>query len=144
MKIAEMIREALEKRGLRNLKASSKAIGISPELLRVIINKGHIPKDKTLATIADRLGLDRSALILAAHHQGVPAEMKAFFLAPAQTKYGNGKRKYPLSAEQCNYLENIMNAEEIQLLRKFRQVTGDARTQIQGYVDYVYATRGKR
>ena len=52
MKISEMIRQALEKKGFRNLKDASKVLGISPELLRVTINKGHIPKDKTLIMIA--------------------------------------------------------------------------------------------
>jgi len=52
MKISDMIRQALEKKGFKNLKDASKVLGISPELLRVTINKGHIPKDKTLIMIA--------------------------------------------------------------------------------------------
>ena len=34
MKISEMIRQALEKKGFRNLKDASKVLGISPELLQ--------------------------------------------------------------------------------------------------------------
>ncbi len=141
MKIAEVIRQALEKKNFHNLKDASKALGISPELLRVTINKGHIPKDKTLIMIANKLGLDRSVLILSAHQEKVPAEVKGYFLSPSQTKFRRGKRKYPLSEEQCNYLEKIMNAEEIQMLRKLRQVSDDARTQIYGYVDFMFSSK---
>jgi hypothetical protein len=66
MKISDMIRQALEKKGFKNLKDASKVLGISPELLRVTINKGHIPKDRTLMMIAGKLALDKALLILAA------------------------------------------------------------------------------
>lgn len=139
MKIADLIRQALEKKGFKNLKDASKVLGISPELLRVTINKGHIPKDKTLMLIATKLNLDKSVLILAAHQQKVPAEVKGFFLSPAKPKYKTGKRKYPLSEEQIIYLEKILGPDEIQHIRKLRQITDDARTQITGYIDYLYA-----
>lgn len=141
MNISEMIRQALEKKGLRNLMDASKHLEISPELLRVTLNKGHIPKDKTLILIANKLRLDKSLLVLAAHREKVPIDVKGFFLSPSQSKFGSGKRKYPLSAEQCNYLEKIMSTEEIQIIRKFRQVSGEAKTQILGYVDYMYASK---
>ncbi len=141
MKISEMIRQALEKKGFRSLKDASKVLGISPELLRVTINKGHIPKDKTLIMIANKLGLDKSVLILAAHQEKVPAEVKGFFLSPSQAKFRRGKRKYPLSEEQINYLEKIMSADEILMLRKYRQVSDEARTQITGYIDYMFASK---
>lgn len=141
MKISEMIRQALEKKGFKNLKDASKVLGISPELLRVTINKGHIPKDKTLIMIANKLNLDRPILILAAHQEKVPAEVKGFFLAPSQTKFRRGKRKHPLSEEQINYLEKILSVDEILMLRKFRQVTDDARTQIYGYVEFMFASK---
>lgn len=141
MKIADMIRQALEKKGFKNLKDASKVLGISPELLRVTINKGHIPKDTTLMMIASKLGLEKSVLILAAHQEKVPSEVKGFFLSPSTTKYRRGKRKYPLSEEQINYLEKILSIDEIQMLRKFRQVSDDARTQIVGYVEYLFATK---
>lgn len=140
MKISEIIRQALDQKGFRNLKDASKVLGISPELLRVTINKGHLPKDRTLITIANKLGLDKSLLILAAHREKVPLDVKGFFLPPSQTKFGSGKRKYPLSAEQCAYLEKIMSTEEIQILRKFRQVSDEAKTQILGYVDFTFAS----
>jgi len=141
MKISDMIRQALEKKGFRNLKDASKVLGISPELLRVTINKGHIPKDKTLMMISNKLGLDKSVLILSAHQEKVPAEVKGFFLSPSQSKFRRGKRKFPLSEEQCNYLEKIVSSDEIQVLRKFRQVSDEARTQIIGYVDYMFASK---
>jgi hypothetical protein len=141
MKISDIIRQALEKKGFKNLKDASKVLGISPELLRVTINKGHIPKDKTLIMIANKLGLDRSVLILSAHQEKVPAEVKGFFLSPSTTKYRRGKRKYPLSEEQINYLEKILSIEEIMMLRKYRQVSEEAKTQINGYIDYMYASK---
>jgi transcriptional regulator with XRE-family HTH domain len=141
MKIADMIRQALEKKGFKNLKDASKVLGISPELLRVTINKSHIPKDKTLMMIANKLNLDKSLLILAAHQEKVPAEVKGFFLSPSQAKFKRGKRKYPMSEEQINYLEKILSIDEIMMLRKFRQVSEEARTQIAGYVDFMFASK---
>lgn len=141
MKLSDMIRQTLEQKGYRNLKDASRDLGISTELVRVIINKGHVPKDTTLKIIAEKLGLDRSALILAAHHEKVPNEVKGFFLSPVKSKFREGKRIYPLSQEQCDYLDRMMSTEEIQLMRKFRQVSKDAKTQIIGYVDYMYASK---
>ena len=141
MKVADIIRQAVEKKGFRNLKDASKALGISPELARVILNKGHVPKDKTLGIIADKLGLDKSALILAAHLETVPDEMKGFFLFPTKSKFTQGKRGFPLSQEQCDYLEKIMSPDEIQMMRKYRQVSEKGKTQIVGYVDYMYASK---
>lgn len=141
MKISDMIRQALEKKGFKNLKDASKVLGISPELLRVTINKSHIPKDKTLIMIANKLGLDKSVLILSAHQEKVPAEVKGFFLSPSTTKYRRGKRRYPLSEEQINYLEKILSIEEIMMLRKYRQVSEEAKTQINGYVDFMFASK---
>jgi hypothetical protein len=141
MKISEMIRQALEKKGFKNLKDASKVLGISPELLRVTINKGHIPKDKTLIMIANKLSLDRAMLILSAHQEKVPAEVKGFFLSPSQAKFRRGKRNFPISEEQINYLEKILSMDEILMLRKFRQVSDEARVQINGYVDYMFSSK---
>ncbi len=144
MTIADIIKEALEKKGYRNLKDASKVLGISTELLRVIVNKGHIPKDKTLAAIAGRLGIDKSMLILAAHQEKVPADVKGFFLSPSHAKFRRGKRKSPLSEEQINYLEKIISVEEIQMLRKIRQVSGESKEQVGAYVDFMYASKRSR
>ncbi len=141
MKVSETIKKALEKKGYKNLKDASKALGISPELLRVIINKGHIPKDNTLTMIAKKLNLDMSVLVLAAHQEKVPDEVKGFFLTPSQAKFNRGKRKFPLSEEQTAYLAKVLSVDEIMMLRKFRQVTDEARVQIAGYVDFMYASR---
>lgn len=141
MKISDMIRQALEKKGFKNLKDASKVLGISPELLRVTINKGHIPKDNTLAMIAKKLNLDMSVLVLSAHQEKVPNEVKGYFLTPSDAKFNRGKRKYPLSEEQTNYLAQVMSADEIAMLRTFRRVTDEARMQILGYMDFMYATK---
>jgi len=143
MKVSDMIRQAVEAKGYKNLKDASKALGISPELLRIAVNKGHVPKDKTLVLIANKLGLNKSELILAAHQEKVPTEVKGYFLSPMKSKYKEGKRVFPLSQEQCEYLAKIMTPQEIQMLRKFRQVTPDGKTQVTGYVDYMYATKKK-
>ena len=141
MKIAEMIKNALDKKGYKNLKDASKALGISPELLRVTINKGHIPKDNTLTMIAKKLNLDMSVVVLAAHQQKVPNEVKGYFLTPSDAKFNRGKRKYPLSEEQTNYLAQVLSVDEIAMLRTFRQVTDEGRVQIMGFIDFMYATK---
>jgi hypothetical protein len=141
MKLSEMIKNALDKKGYKNLKDASKALGISPELLRVTINKGHIPKDNTLTLIAKKLNLDMSVLVLAAHQQKVPNEVKGYFLTPSDARFSRGKRKFPLSEEQTNYLAQVLSIDEIMTLRKIRQVTDEARMQIAGYIDYMYATK---
>jgi lambda repressor-like predicted transcriptional regulator len=141
MKISDVIKKALEKKGYRNLKDASKALGISPELLRVTLNKGHIPKDRTLTMIANKLNIDKSLLVLSAHQEKVPDEVKGFFLLPSQSKTNRIKRKFPLSEEQTAYLEKILTVDEIMMLRKYRQVTDEARVQIAGYVDFMYATK---
>ncbi len=141
MKISEMIKDAIDKKGFKNLKDASKALGISAELLRVIIGKGHIPKDATLTKIAKILKMEMSTLVLAAHQEKVPDEVKGFFLVPSQAKFNRGKRKFPLSEEQTTYLEKILGIDEIMMLRKCRQVTDEARTQIAGYVDFMYGSK---
>jgi hypothetical protein len=141
MKISEIIKKAIDKKGFKNLKDASKVLGISSELLRVTINKGHIPKDNTLTMIATKLSLDMSTLVLAAHQEKVPDEVKGFFLTPSQVKLKRGKRKYPLSEEQTTYLEKVLNIEEIMMLRKFRQVTDEARMQIVGFIDFMHGSK---
>lgn len=141
MKTSEMIKKALDKKGFKNLKDASKVLGISPELLRVIINKGHIPKDTTLTMIAKKLNIDMSTLVLAAHQEKVPNEVKGFFLIPSQAKFNRGKRKYPLSEEQTTYLEKVLSSDELMLLRKLRLVADEARVQIAGYIDFMYGSK---
>lgn len=141
MKMAEMIKQGLERKGITNFKQSSKVLGVSSEILRVTINKGHIPKDSTLNIIAEKLDLDRSALILMAHQEKVPQEMKRYFLAPATDKLAQGKRIYPLSEEQCDYLKKILSMEEIQIIRKLRQLSPEAKIQCLGYVNYMFETK---
>ena len=143
MNVADLIRRALNRNGLSVLSpsAAAKSLDISTELLRLVLFKGHIPKDKTLGKIAAKLGMDASALILAAHQQSVPAEVKGYFLSAAPERSWRRKRIFPLSEEQCNYLEKIMSRDEIQIVRKFRQVSGEAQVQIIGYVDYMFASK---
>lgn len=140
-KLGELIKQALEQKGLRPLKHAAKTLGISQELLRLVVSCEHIPKDGTLGKIADKLGMDSAALILAAHRERVPLEVKGYFLACSERKKWQKKRVWPLSEEQCNYLGKIMSEDEIQLVRKLRQVPEEARTQIVGYVDYTWTSK---
>lgn len=144
MKISEMIGQQLGKNGYRNLKDAAKFLKLSREILRVTLNGTHVPKDNTLVIIADKLGLDKSELILAAHRERVPGDVKGFFLSPSRSKSWTTKRKYPLSEEQCGYLGKIMSSDEIQIVRKFRQVSEEAKTQIVSYLDYVFMAKRLR
>jgi hypothetical protein len=141
MKVAEMIMRALEQKGSQNLRTSAKTLGVSPELLRLTVKQGHIPKDSILEKIADKLGLDRSALLLAAHKEKFPMEVKGFFLSPSKQKKYEKRRVWPLSEEQCSYLEKILNEPEIQMIRKFRQLPDEEKAHITGYLDYSWATK---
>lgn len=142
MQVSTMIRQELAKKGFTNLKDAAKFLGVSTELLRTLVNKGRMPKDRLLIRIADRLGLDRASLVLAAHKQKVPREMHGFFLEPQKPAGGvwDEKRKWPLSQEQCEYLSKLMSEQEIQLVRKYRQLAEEQRTQTQGYIDYHFET----
>jgi len=141
MKLSEMIKDALKKKGFHNLKDAAQFLGISQESLRVTVNEGHLPKDQTLGILADKLGLDRTMLILTAHQEKVPLDVKGYFLCPAPEISWRKKRVWPLSEEQCCHLEKIMNAEEIQVVRKLRQVPREAQLQIIGYIDYMFMSK---
>jgi hypothetical protein len=141
MKVAEMIMKALDQKGHRNLRSAAKALGISPELLRQMVKLGHIPKDSSLDLIADKLGLDRSALLLAAHKEKFPVEVKGYFLSPTKEKKFEKKRAWPLSEEQCSYLEKILSEPEIQVVRKLRQIPDEDKAHITGYLDYTWAMK---
>ncbi len=141
MKIAKMIRQALEQRGLCCLKDASQTIGISTELLRLILHEGHVPKDRTLAVMAERLSIDKSALIMTAHQEKVPVDLKGLFLFPAARRQWPKRRVWPLSEEQCTYLARIMSTEEIQMVRKIRQIPLEEQERIAGYIDYMFASK---
>jgi hypothetical protein len=138
---SDIIQRELTNRGLSTLKESARYLGISTELLRVTLHAGHLPKDRTLDRIAMRLGLESSTLILAAHQERIPREMKHLFLAPlaSSAESRDKKRKWPLSQEQCEYLSQIMTSEEIQLVRKVRQLTEEERKQILGYLHFQFS-----
>ncbi len=144
MTVAEMIKRALVQHGFPNIKQAAVALGVSRELLRVTITLGHIPKDAVLGKIAYGLGLDRGELVLAAHQEKVPVEVKGYFLNPAKRRSWQEKRVWPLSDDQCDYLSKVLNDTEIQILRKLRQISDhQARVQIAGYVDYTWETKRK-
>ncbi len=141
MKVAEMIKRALEQKGLLTRKDAAKALGISQELLRITVSGGHIPKDAILAKIADKLGLDSAELILAAHKEKVPIEVKGYFLSAAKRRTYPERRVWPLSEEQCDHLGKVLNETEIQMVRMFRQLPDEEKAQIIGYLTYSWATK---
>ena len=141
MKVAEMIMQVLEQKGYHNLRSAAEALGISTELLRLTVKKGHIPKDSILETIADKLGLARSALLLAAHKEKFPLAVKGYFLSPSTKKKYEKRRVWPISEEQCSYLEKVLKEPEIQIIRKFRQLPDEEQARITGYLDYTWATK---
>ena len=113
--VAELIKQALKQNRLpvTRPREAANVLDISPELLRLILFKGHVPKDNTLVKIAGKLGIDASALVLAAHRERVPEEMKGYFLSAAPDRSWRKQRVSPLSEEQCIYLEKIMSKDEI-------------------------------
>ena len=141
MKVAELIMQALEQKGYRNLGSAAKTLGISLELLRLTVKRGHIPKDSILEKIADKLGLDRTALLLAAHKEKFPVEVKGYFLSPSKKIKYEKRRVWPLSEEHCSYLEKILKDEEIQIIRKFRQLPDEGKAHITNYLDYTWAMK---
>lgn len=141
MKLAELIMQALERKGYRNLRSAAETLGVSSELLRQTVNRGHIPKDCILERIADKLDLDKSALLLAAHQERFPVEVEGYFLSRKEQKKFEKKRVWPLSEEQCSYLEKILNESEIQVIRKLRQLPPEEKAQITGYLDYTWAMK---
>lgn len=145
MKLADIVQEELKKRNVGSLKVASRLLGISPELVRVILTKGHVPKDKTLRVIAQKLGLDMSALVLTAHQQKLPGDIRGHFLTPVPVagEKWKTKRKYPLSQEQCDYLSHVMSGEEIQLVRKYRQLNEEGKIQSRGYIEYMFGVSKK-
>lgn len=138
MRLAEIVQRELKKRGVGSLKEASRLLGISPELIRVIVTKGHVPKDRTLRIIAQKLDLELSSLVLTAHKQKLPGDVKGLFLSPAPGDAGKAKRKFPLSQEQCAYLSHVITIDEIQLVRKYRQLSDEAKIQSRGYIEYMY------
>lgn len=140
MKLSDIVGRELAKRGLTTLKDAARFLGMSTELIRTILNGSRVPKDKNLIKIAERLGIEASALILAAHHQNIPADMQAYLLKPSDVSAKN-KRVWPLSLEQCDYLAKMITAEEIQLMRKYRQLTEEEKIQARGYIHYMFSTK---
>ncbi len=147
VKLSDLLRQEMEKRELKTVKDAAGVFGVSIQLLRVMLYNDHIPKDRTLAVIAGRLGLDPAMLVMVAHRQRLPRDLGVFTLTPEPPTGGDlaRKRKWPLSQEQCDYLSHIMTIEEIQLIRKYRQLTDEAKTQVVGQINYQFeAARAKK
>src|SRR5512135_746295 len=114
-RLAILIRQELQKRGVTNLKEAARILDVSPELVRMVLNRGIAPKDSTLVKIARALGLEPAVLIMAAHRQKLPEGLLGDILSVAPPAGGdwNQKRKWPLSQEQCAYLERELRPDEI-------------------------------
>ncbi len=77
--LAEMLKRRIRELGFEDIKECARQHGIPYELLRKVISDGHIPKDKTLLSYAEKLGLDPSELIRTAYRQRVPEGMEHMF-----------------------------------------------------------------
>jgi len=137
MNLSDLLRQGLAKRGLVSTAESARFLGTSVELVRKTLRNIRVPKDKTLIRIAERLGIDAAPLILAAHQQKLPLAMRSSFLEPSEVTTKN-KRIWPLSREQCDYLAKVINLQEIQILRKYRQLLPEGKSQTEGYIDYMF------
>ncbi|OGW39936.1 MAG: hypothetical protein A2010_07530 [Nitrospirae bacterium GWD2_57_9] len=144
MKLADMIRRELESKGIESFSAAAEVTDVSTEVMRIILTKEHIPKDKTLGKIAAKLGLDPALVIVAAHKQRLSKDFEQSFLQPAAGTGFGKKRVWPLSQEQCEYLQKIMSPQEIQLLRKYRQITAEGQVQVRGYIDFTFMQHRKQ
>lgn len=140
IKLSDLIRQELAKRGLVSYADSARFLGMNLEFIRMILHKNHVPKDKNLIKIAKSLGIDATPLILAAHRQRLPLDTHSFILQPDEGTTKN-KRIWPLSREQCDYLAKFMSPQEIQLLRKYRQLLPEEQRQTEGYVHYMFSTK---
>jgi transcriptional regulator with XRE-family HTH domain len=143
MQLAALIRQELEKRNIRTIKKAAQVLAISTESARLILNKGRIPKDRTLIRIAGALGLEPEILIMAGHRQKLPPELRGNIL-PIETPAGGEwkqKRKWPLSQEQSEYLGKILKPHEIQLIRKCRQLSPEEMHHAIAYIHYMFATK---
>lgn len=132
-----MIRRAMELKGLRSIKKAAEYTKISVESFRILLNRGHVPKNRILHQVARSLELDLVRVVIAAQKQLIPQLARENMLTPVEAAYGE-KRIWPLSQEQCEYLAKVLQPEEIQFIRKFRQVTAQGKIQIRGFVDFEY------
>jgi len=140
MELSGLIRQELNKRGLTSYRESARFLGMSIEFVRITLQKKHVPKDKNHIRIAERLGIDATPLILAAHQQNLPLDAQSCILQPAEVA-SKSKRIWPLSREQCDYLAKVMSPQKIQFIRKYRQLHPDEKSQTEGYVHYMFATK---
>lgn len=140
MKLSDLIRQELAKRGLKSCAASAHFLGVSVEFVRATLQKKHVPKDKSLISIAERLGIDATPLILAAHRQKLPLDAQSCILQPSEETSKN-KRIWPLSREQCDYIASVITPQELQILRKYRQLLPEGKIQSEGYIHYMFATK---
>ncbi len=142
MTLARLIQGELDRRGIRTLRRAAQVLGISGELTRRILRRDLVPKDRTIVRIASALEMEPSVLLLAAHRQRLPRAAAAFMLDIALPASGEWKtkRRWPLSQEQWDYLSVLMQAHEIQLIRKYRQLTPEERLQVLGFINYQFET----
>ncbi len=141
--LSRLIKEEMKKRGLKDEQLTAGRLGVSYEVLRQILRDNHIPKNRTLLQIARGLDIDPSILIMAAVRERLPRNLGEFMLTVEHPPSGDWerKRKWPLSQEQCAYLSRLMNSQEIQLVRKYRQLSSDEKSQVVGYINYEFETK---
>ncbi len=76
--VANMIREAVESNGYKDVKECARGIKVPYDLFNKVVG-GHIPKDAQLVDYAKKLKIDSRELILAAYREKAPDDMKRYF-----------------------------------------------------------------
>jgi transcriptional regulator with XRE-family HTH domain len=140
MKLSQILDRELSKRKFKTVAEAAHVLDVSAVLLRQILNGSHIPREKILIKIAERLGIEASELIFAAHKHSLPPDAQAYLLKPSDASKEH-RRIWPLSQEQCDYLAQQMSPQEIQLIRKYRQFDYLDKARTLGYVDYKFSTQ---
>jgi hypothetical protein len=137
MTFQEILWDNLNKQGVRTITAAAKKAGISGEAARMYLNLNRIPKDRTITKIAKRLKIDPRILMVAAHRDRIKDFAEDHVLEPVASTFEKN-RIWPLSQEQCDYLAKVMLPAEIQLIRKYRQISAEGQSYIRGCIDFFF------
>lgn len=76
--VATLIREAINKKGFKDVKDCARSIRVPYDLFNKVVG-GHLPKDAQLLEYAKKLDMDARELILASYRERAPEDMKAYF-----------------------------------------------------------------
>jgi len=121
--VSNLLREALEKGGYRDVKECAKAIRVPYDLFNKVMG-GHIPKDQQLMDYAKKLKIDYRELIMTAYREKAPDEMKKYFNSVALLEQHD-----EITQETLEILDSLTTDQKKELLalsRIIRQSPRDA------------------